>query len=286
MASLRQLSLRRASGSDRLRRDGRTWRIRLSGSSAATANGRRHGRSNLRRPRETADPDPAEPVGGAAGGARHGRGGPHRARPSPPTPTPSASARGRARSTARARSGATTGTRSCSGRDRPRSRSAIRGRPSPSRPRRCRPTSSTATPWARVVRPPPVRRPAPGSSMGRTPVGSAATAAKGSVASCRPTSATWAGLCCAPNCANRECGPDGCGRGRELWLWGGRDVYAGGVCPPGQDVHLSLGAGLQPGERAVPGSPRDDHHDHATIDVPGPAVLPAAPVHVCGPHRL
>ena len=30
-----------------------------------------HGRSNLRRSRETADPDPAEPVGGAAGGARH-----------------------------------------------------------------------------------------------------------------------------------------------------------------------------------------------------------------------
>ena len=38
----------------------------------------------------------------------------------------------------------------------PRSRSAITGRPSRSRSRRCRGTSSTATPWARVALPPPV----------------------------------------------------------------------------------------------------------------------------------
>ena len=28
----------------------------------------------------------------------------------------------------------------------------------------------------------------------------------------RPTSATRSGLCCAPNCAGRQCGPDGCGK--------------------------------------------------------------------------
>ena len=41
---------------------------------------------------------------------------------------------------------------------------------------------------------------------------------------------------------------------RDVWVWRGRDVYAGGGLSSRPGVHLSLGAGLQPGERAVPGS--------------------------------
>ena len=64
--------------------------------------------------------------------------------------------------------------------------------------RRCRPTSGTATPWARVVRRPLDRRPVPGWSMARIPVGSAAGAARRSVATSRPLSATWRPACAVP----------------------------------------------------------------------------------------
>jgi hypothetical protein len=54
------------------------------------------------------------------------------------------------------------------------------------------------------------------------------------------------GLCCAPNCANRECGDDGCGRGGTCGCGTGGACTPGEVCPAGQECTCPSGQVCNP----------------------------------------
>lgn len=64
-----------------------------------------------------------------------------------------------------------------------------------------------------------------------------------------------AGLCCAPNCANRECGPDGCGRGGTCGCGAGGTCTPGAVCSAGQKCTCPSGQVCNPASGQCPGPP-------------------------------
>jgi hypothetical protein len=64
-----------------------------------------------------------------------------------------------------------------------------------------------------------------------------------------------AGLCCAPNCANRECGPDGCGNDGTCGCGAGGTCTRGAVCPDGQTCACPSGRACNPVSGQCPGPP-------------------------------
>jgi hypothetical protein len=63
------------------------------------------------------------------------------------------------------------------------------------------------------------------------------------------------GLCCAPNCANRECGDDGCGNGQTCGCGAGGTCTPGGVCPAGQTCACPTGQVCNPASGQCGGPP-------------------------------
>jgi hypothetical protein len=64
-----------------------------------------------------------------------------------------------------------------------------------------------------------------------------------------------AGLCCAPNCANRECGPDGCGGSGTCGCGVGGTCTRGAVCAAGQVCACPGGQVCNPVSGQCPGPP-------------------------------